>query len=63
MKHLNVGKDPDYILDLDKLPKYQRSHCLMFFNNFGFLVDITPKVIIEQIMKLFTWVRNGQMKK
>ena len=35
----------------------------MHFHDFGFLVDITPKVNDRTFLKYFMWVALGQRKK
>ena len=45
-------KDLDHILDT-KIPKFQTSHFQYIFNCFGFLVDITPKVMSGSSYSIF----------
>ena len=39
----NFGKDPSYIIDTKKNIEFSKIPFQCIFNDFGFLLDITPK--------------------
>ena len=43
-----------------KVPNFQNSHFQCIFNDFGFLVDITLKLISKCLHKCFMLVGHGQ---